>query len=137
MPSFWERLREPVDVARQRYRSERHNSTVFIPLVSLFFAYLVFDTFTSRVPNAKSDFFWYSPIFVPMLIGGWWLFLKQIKQYPTITCNACRSQYYQGVNKCFDCGSVSFTDNGDTFPKRLKKEVLMYSVGFSLLFCFF
>ncbi|MAT10245.1 MAG: hypothetical protein CMM02_04475 [Rhodopirellula sp.] len=72
-----------------------------------------------------------------MLIGGWWVFLKQIKQYPTITCNACRSQYYQGVNKCFDCGSVSFTDNGDTFSKRLKKEVLMYSVGFSLLFCFF
>jgi len=72
-----------------------------------------------------------------MLIGGWWVFLQQIKQYPTITCNAWRSQYYQGVNKCFDCGSVSFTDNGDTFPKRLKKEVLMYSVGFSLLFCFF
>ena len=73
MPSIWERLREPVDVARQRYRSGRHNSTVFIPLVSLFFAYLVFDTFTSRVPNAKADFFWYSPIFVPMVAGGYFL----------------------------------------------------------------
>jgi len=137
MPSFWERLREPVDVAQQRYGSGRRNSTLSMPLLSLVFAYLVFDTFTSRVPNAKSDFFWYSPIFVPMLIAGWWLFLKQIKRYPTITCNACRSRYYQGVSECFDCGSVSFTNNGDTFSKRFKKEVLMYAVGFLVLCCFF
>jgi len=133
--SFTERLKEPVQVAQKRYG--RRYSLITMPLVSIIFVYWTVEAFTSQGPNAKSDIFWYSPILIPLLIGGWWSFFKTIKDLPSKNCIGCSSRFYQGIDNCPDCGSSNFTNNEDTPSHCAKTDVFRFSIFIFITSIFF